>query len=424
MVQTEKDRQHKKRQQKRHREHRQESLEELLQRIPPLSQSLLAAIPSTNPTTATSSSIYNNTNTASCQIIQEVYQPIPPLEMDFWNHVPPMCNPMTATMEYSSASTTTTTTNNIGGVVDQGKWARHEQIQQKRKRKLAARAQRGEITKEEHEHLWNQHGRATQKQEKKNKDDDSSTNYEACSLLSANRGQRKVWQVENFVSLLKDRLLPGMTVVDFGSGSGNLCLALAAYFSEVQFVLVDRNEFSLQLVQKRADISKLPNVSIQQFVFTPDNLRDYRPPPVGKDAKEDDQTKMPFDLGIGLHCCGSFTDMVMEACLYHGADCIVCPCCNGGMTAKATGGFNYPRSGFLQQCMTQDEYLSQLSRHADNAQNYAAKCWIEYDRALWAKEQGGTDVELWKMEPISCTPKHHVLFIKNNRIRSRDSLAA
>ena len=409
MVQTDKDRQHKKRQQKRHREQRQESLEELLQRIPPLSQSLLGV------RTMTTTSIATTTPTA-CQRVQDVFQPIPPLEMEFWNHVPTMCNPMTAKIDYSSSSTTTTT-NDGGGILDQAKRVRHERFQLKRKRKLEAREQRGEITKEEHEQLWAEHGRTikTTTKKDKNKDEDSSTNQETCSLLSANRGQRKAWQVENFVSLLKGRLLPGMTVVDFGSGSGNLCLALAAYFSEVQFILVDRNEFSLQLVQKRAEISNLPNVSIQQFTFTPDNLRNYRPASVRQGGNEDEQTKKPFDLGIGLHCCGSFTDMVMEACLYHGADCIVCPCCNGGMTAKATGGFNYPRSGFLQQCMTQDEYLSQLSRHADNAQNYAAKCWIEYDRALWAKEQGGTDVELWKMEPVSCTPKHHVLFIKNNR---------
>ena len=33
-------------------------------------------------------------------------------------------------------------------------------------------------------------------------------------------------------------------------------------------------------------------------------------------------------MGIGLHCCGSFTDMVMEISSRAGADCVVCPCCN------------------------------------------------------------------------------------------------
>jgi SAM-dependent methyltransferase len=364
MVQTEKDREHKKRQQKRNREQRQESLEELLERIPPISDSLLGH---------------------SCRTVEDAYQSIPTLDVEFWKHVPVMCNPMTATMDSSLTG------------LDKWKRARDERFQVKRRRKLEAREQRGEITKEEQETLWKEHGR-------KNMDSEA-----ASSLLSAHRGQRKAWQVENFVTLLKDRLRPGMTVVDFGCGSGNLCLALAAYFSKVRFVLVDRNEFSLQLVQKRAETSKLSNVHTQQFTFSPGNLKDYRPPP--HDALDKKETA--FDLGIGLHCCGSFTDMVMEVCLYQGADCIVCPCCNGGMTAKATGGFSYPRSDFLQQCMTQDEYLSRLSRNADNAQNYAAKCWIEYDRALWAKEHGKC-VELWKMEPVTCTPKHHVLFVKND----------
>lgn len=415
MVQTDKDREHKKRQQKRQREQRQESLEELMGRIPPLSESLLVEPHST--TTATN--------------VQDVYQSIPTMDKDhvekFWNHVPDVCNPKLTMLD-----------SNIVEGLDERKRTRDENFQKKFQRKLKAKEHRGEITREEYEHLWNQHGRKQQQQQQQGtqyskdavesatiasttaatKGENDSTvvvveeevsSSSSSSLLSKCRGQRKAEQVENFVSLLRGRLSSGMTVVDFGSGSGNLCLALASYFTNVQFILVDRNEFSLQLVQKRIDTSQLSNVHIQQFIFTPQNVKEYHPPGYDPTMK-----KKAFDLGIGLHCCGSFTDMVMETCMYQGADCIVCPCCNGGMTSKATGGFSYPRSSFLQQCMTQEEYLSQLSRHADNAQNYAAKCWIEYDRALWAKEMGAKDVELWKMEPLTCTPKHHVLFIRYN----------
>merc|ERR1711957_602793 len=38
-----------------------------------------------------------------------------------------------------------------------------------------------------------------------------------------------------------------------------------------------------------------------------------------------------FDLGIGLHCCGGLTDLVMELCAAKAANCIVAPCCHGGI---------------------------------------------------------------------------------------------
>ena len=73
---------------------------------------------------------------------------------------------------------------------------------------------------------------------------------------------------------------------------------------------------------------------------------------------------------------------------------------------------HYPRSSLLQQFMTEEEYRSQLSKSADDLHHYSAKCWIEYDRALWAQEQG-MQVELWKLTPTECTPKHHVLYVKH-----------
>ena len=50
-----------------------------------------------------------------------------------------------------------------------------------------------------------------------------------------------------------------------------------------------------------------------------------------------------------------------------------------------------------------------MSKAADDKNNYEAKCLIEYDRAIWAKERG-FEVSLLRMEPGFCTPKHHVLY--------------
>ncbi len=343
MPNSEADREHKRRQRHRQQERRRLALDELLARIP-----------------------------LELDSIADVYRPIPSLTVDFWRQVPAMCNPHTAVMDSDMAA------------LDSRKLARDQRFQTKLQHKLQARQERGVITTEEQEELWKQHGKSS-------------------SLLSASRGQRKAWQVENFVSLLQNYLLPGMTVVDFGSGTGNLCLSLAAYFPLVKFVLVDKNEYSLQLVQRRAEASMLPNVQVQQYLFSQENLKEYRAPNHPESA-----SGRSFDLGIGLHCCGSFTDMVMEMCRQQRADCIVCPCCNGGLTSC----FEYPRSTFLKKCMTSEEYLIQLSKSADDLQHYAAKCWIEYDRALWAQEQG-MEVELWKLMPTECTPKHHVLYLKH-----------
>jgi SAM-dependent methyltransferase len=387
---------HKRRQRARNQDRKQGALDELLERVLPLDTSLLAA-DSKNADTSTSTSTS----------LADLYQPIIPslsLVVDFWKQVPDICNPNAAVLNAE--------------ISDPTKLAGDKYQQSKYERKLELKQERGEITEQERRDLWEQHGRSG-----------SSTASTGTSVtwLSANRGQRKAWQVENFVTLLQDKLLRGstkdnnnnnLTVVDFGSGSGNLCLALAAYFTHVRFVLVDKKPYPLTLVQRRAEEAGLTNVQVLQYTFSPGNLKDFEPPPPPEEDERITTTNpslllQSFDIGIGLHCCGSFTDMVMEICRDRGADCIVCPCCNGAMTSKTTCGYNYPRSEFLKCCMTQDEYLGQLSKSADDLGNYPAKCLVEYDRAMWAKENGFRHVELWKLTPVECTPKHHVLYLKN-----------
>jgi SAM-dependent methyltransferase len=345
---------HKQRQRARTQAAKQNSLDELLDRLPsPL-----------DPTSPLKPSLAN------------LYKPIPALSIDhdFWTRVPNICNPNAAILNHT--------------IADEKKLSIAKYQQEKLRRKLEKKTKNGFITEEERQILWEKHGRS------------GTTEEEAVTLLSAQRGQRKVWQVENFVSLLSGKLTPGSTVVDFGCGSGNLCLALAAYFVEVRFVLVDKKPHPLKLVQRRADEAGLKNVEVLQYTFTPENLENF-----GAAVGE-------IDIGLGLHCCGSFTDMVMELCRDRGADCIVCPCCNGSMTSKTTCGYAYPRSSFLRNYINQEEYLGQLSKSADDLGNYPAKCLIEYDRAMWAEENGFREVELWKLTPVDCTPKHHVLYLK------------
>merc|ERR1712061_971493 len=135
-----------------------------------------------------------------------------------------------------------------------------------------------------------------------------------------------------------------------------------------------------------------------------------------------------------------------------GASCIVCPCCNGkmghayayncntsvdvaledgmvpsGMAQVAMDkenrqpsnddasldGFRYPRSLSIGEHMSRDEYLNTVCRAANDANPHKAKCLIEFDRYLWAKEQivfEGGEVKFLKLAPESCSPKHYVVY--------------
>ena len=127
------------------------------------------------------------------------------------------------------------------------------------------------------------------------------------ALLGSDRGTRKRQQVENVRSVLAERgLATKSLVVDFGSGSGNLCLALASAQPNTSFLFVDQNQTSLGILAQRARQAGLANVAVMRFRFTADNLREF----VERVSSEHGD----MDLGIGLHSCGSFTYLVLDVC--------------------------------------------------------------------------------------------------------------
>lgn len=307
----------------------------------------------------------------------------------FWSDIPAICTPDKAKLDSNIASE---------------KLLKGEATRQKKYlRKLEVKMEAGEITEEEKSELIKNYGRKNMKEVKSEKEVDSF------SLLNSSRGLRKRQQVENIASLF-EMFGQRKVVVDFGSGSGNLCLALASYYRNTIFVFADQNVKSLEILSNRAKEGGLTNVRVMKFSFTLDNLQDFI-----KELQEDLGDGSSFDLGIGLHCCGRFTDLVMEACKIATADCIVVPCCNGKMDKNYADLAqdhriynNYPRSAFLSSLVSVEEYF-QLSRAADDLNNYEAKCAVEFDRAKWAEENGFA-VSLLRMEPSTASPKHHVLY--------------
>ena len=132
----------------------------------------------------------------------------------------------------------------------------------------------------------------------------------------AARGERKRLQVESFRAVVNAAAttlgLDGSrrpTIVDFGCGTGNLLLPLAAEHPEADFVGLDLNPRSIELLARRASDAGLTNVQSQVGLV--------------------EEYTGPCDLALALHVCGSGTDAVLLQAQARNAAFVVAPCCIG-----------------------------------------------------------------------------------------------
>lgn len=461
---------HKRRQRQRNCESRQKEFDDMLSKIP--LDDLLRKLQSVGIDSGIADSgVTAGSNLREVRdLLPLLYTPVPELtginghatfdsesslisECDFWASIPPLCTPDESEL------------NEV--IADETLLKKEEVRQLKYKKKLLRKLQDGDITEQEMEEMLVKHGRSSSACNCGHHaiDKDDASGVANGNLMSADRGKRKRCQVENFAMLLslhddyllrqrresiqhrsrndtpsfyiKRTLQKIRRVVDFGCGSGNLCLALAAFWPEVEFVFVDKNQTSLELLRNRGRAAGLGNIEVIQCSMDARNL--YNLVDGGRAITEDTQDAVigTFDLGIGLHCCGSFSDAVVELCRYAGASCLLCPCCNGKMSAdslreqttvdiKKTDAdtrndgkirhpfYAYPRSEFFRDIFSESEFLDYISRFADDGDNYVAKCLVELDRALWAKTciSGFKHTSVGKLFPETCTPKHHVIWMR------------
>lgn len=126
---------------------------------------------------------------------------------------------------------------------------------------------------------------------------------------NASRVQRKEWQLESLFNVLfrtvqqlkanraaaaassdggRGATSP-ITIVDFGSGSGNSALPFAALLPDCNFVLLDEKLACVAIGQRRTDDSGLTNVKWEQG-----DVSDYTD---------------VFDIGLATHLCGEATDL-------------------------------------------------------------------------------------------------------------------
>lgn len=85
-------------------------------------------------------------------------------------------------------------------------------------------------------------------------------------------------------------------IVDFGCGSGNLLLPLAALLPHCRFTGVDMKPAALQLLQQRANAAGLTNVCVFEGMIEAYSAR--------------------FDVGLALHACGNATDHVLQVSVF------------------------------------------------------------------------------------------------------------
>ena len=112
--------------------------------------------------------------------------------------------------------------------------------------------------------------------------------------LGVDRALRKEQQLQNLVLGVAKIYQAGDFVVDFCAGGGHLGLAVASHFPDSKVAIVDYKEESLQRAQDRVQRGKMKNVIIVQS-----NLNFWS-------AK--------FNIGLGLHACGTATDQILNQC--------------------------------------------------------------------------------------------------------------
>jgi len=213
------------------------------------------------------------------------------------------------------------------------------------------------------------------------------------------RSNRKRRQAEGFAALLRrlvDTSDSQVKVVDFGCGSGNLTLALAALFPNLQFIGLDMRQRSIDILQKKVSHSGLTNLQGR----------------VGMIETFDEE----FTVALALHACGNATDFALMKAEAVSASFIVSPCCVGKLKFSLTGGTSYsplwsdytkkgltegsgpdvllehPRSLWMRNLLSKEDFglLAQAADcHADSGQvEKTSKICVEMDRARGMEEKG------------------------------------
>jgi len=258
------------------------------------------------------------------------------------------------------------------------------------------------------------------------------------------RGLRKRAQIEAFHFIIStilhaqlqssDKRNNDVTIIDAGSGAGNLAISLAglSYSSSINIkvLAVDVNEHALTKLSNRAET-----------ILAPEKLETCCADLANYDLilSKIKQLSNHSVIVVSLHACGAASDMAMNLAIRCNAPFIICPCCTAKSLTKrtlptetdkrtkfdlsasfqrsgASSDIEYPRSKWLMDklCnsdavdMTLEEKYTLLAKVADvglgpqtpsqqRQQQARAKKIVELDRLMAASEEHGYDVRLMRI---------------------------
>ena len=177
-----------------------------------------------------------------------------------------------------------------------------------------------------------------------------------------------------------------VTIIDCGSGAGNLAISLAGMLSRhrndsnnqhVNVLAVDVNKQALQRLEHRAGVSEIPTGCLSTLCADlADTQEIISHIPQNHDI-----------VVVSLHACGSASDMAMELALECKCPFVICPCCTAKSLTKrsdalqtsktfksnasflrsgSTADITYPRSNWLSNRLAKPTLESKHDKENNN----------------------------------------------------------
>lgn len=183
-------------------------------------------------------------------------------------------------------------------------------------------------------------------------------------------GARKMKQIETFIALLRDTVgtCGNLRVLDLCGGRGDLALMLAYMNPNWSVCVFDRNKLGLLQAEYRARCLGLANFSTQEVDLF--NL----------ELNEDDH----WDVVIGLHACGSLSDVILSKFSKRCKNLFVATCCFGKM--KNPHKFSKYADSDIGGMNTESSRLAKLVINSERCLSYPTSKLLEIEESSFSSK--------------------------------------